>query len=390
MGAGTLVIRNFKCFREQRLPFGSLNVLCGANGVGKSTVIQALMLFQASLIREASGQVSVPLNGPPGLSLGTVHDILHRDSKGFVSDSEIEIELDTGRLRHAMTFRPATLNGDENYLRLETNSRSPPAIGEAPRFVFLSAERLGPRRNQDRLSDLPDDELELGEHGEFVAEVLLRRERLKLRGALLHPSQATSSSQRINPYLGKNVELWLKSIFDIGGMRPVGDIESGYARVEYRGRQPTSDWVLTTNFGFGVTYTLPIIVGGLSLPLGGTLIIDTPEAHLHPAAQSQLATFLCHVASAGATVWIETHSEHIVDGIRLAIARNSTSLQSSDCQLFQFEQGNAESQPSVLPISMSPDGALNKWPRGFFDQQSITLRQIANTKSARAPDSSDS
>jgi hypothetical protein len=79
-----------------------------------------------------------------------------------------------------------------------------------------------------------------------------------------------------------------------------------------------------SNMGFGLSYALPILVAGLLAPVGGLLMVENPEAHLHPAGQSKLGRFLAMVAGAGAQVIVETHSDHVLNGIRLA-ATESTS-----------------------------------------------------------------
>ena len=72
--------------------------------------------------------------------------------------------------------------------------------------------------------------------------------------------------------------------------------------------------------GFGVTYSLPIILSGLIAKEKGLLIVENPEAHLHPAGQSRMGVFLAWLAGKGVQVLVETHSDHIINGIRRAIA----------------------------------------------------------------------
>ena len=71
--------------------------------------------------------------------------------------------------------------------------------------------------------------------------------------------------------------------------------------------------------GFGITQILPIIVAALSIPKGDLLLIENPEVHLHPAGQALMGQFLAEVAHSGIQVIVETHSDHILNGIRRAI-----------------------------------------------------------------------
>ena len=75
-----------------------------------------------------------------------------------------------------------------------------------------------------------------------------------------------------------------------------------------------------TNVGFGYSYVLPILVAGLTASNKHTLIIENPEAHLHPKAQARLTEFLARVASCDVQIFIESHSEHILNALQVAVA----------------------------------------------------------------------
>lgn len=90
------------------------------------------------------------------------------------------------------------------------------------------------------------------------------------------------------------------------------------------------------NVGFGYTYILPIIVSGLIAQKGQILIVENPEAHLHPKAQSEIAKFLALVASCGVQIYIESHSEHILNGLRISTLIDSIDITKDDVQIFYF------------------------------------------------------
>lgn len=89
-----------------------------------------------------------------------------------------------------------------------------------------------------------------------------------------------------------------------------------------------------TNVGFGITYALPILVSGLTVPEGGMLLVENPEAHLHAKAQSNMGYFLARMAAAGVRVIIETHSEHIVNGIRRMIVEGKSEMSHKDMTIY--------------------------------------------------------
>ena len=87
-----------------------------------------------------------------------------------------------------------------------------------------------------------------------------------------------------------------------------------------------SEWTRAPNAGFGISYALPIVVAALRAAAGGLLLVENPEAHLHPAGQSRIGGFLARVAADGVQVFVETHSDHVLNGIRVAVADGSAAL----------------------------------------------------------------
>src|SRR5438046_1441121 len=85
------------------------------------------------------------------------------------------------------------------------------------------------------------------------------------------------------------------------------------------GHQVASSEYRPTNVGFGITYALPIVVSILSARPGSLVIIENPEAHLHPRGQVRMGELLSLASTAGIQVLIETHSDHVLNGIRLAV-----------------------------------------------------------------------
>lgn len=82
------------------------------------------------------------------------------------------------------------------------------------------------------------------------------------------------------------------------------------------------DPVVATNIGFGISYVLPIIVTGLIAKPDTIMVVENPEAHLHPSAQSKIGQFLAVIAQSGVNVIVETHSDHVINGIQIATAKH--------------------------------------------------------------------
>jgi len=131
------------------------------------------------------------------------------------------------------------------------------------------------------------------------------------------------------------------------------------------------------NIGYGLTYVFPILVAGLLSKKGQVLIIDSPEAHLHPMGQSKIGYFLAVMAAAGVQVIVETHSDHVLNGVRLAVSKHSIS--NDDVAIHFFSPSQSASDPSSVVTSPLIDiqGNLSEWPEGFFDQSDKDLATLS-------------
>ena len=121
--------------------------------------------------------------------------------------------------------------------------------------------------------------------------------------------------------------------------------------------------------GFGLTQVLPIVVAALSAQPGGPLLIENPEVHLHAAGQAAMGGLLAATAAAGIQVIVETHSDHVLNGIRRTV-RNGTLA--ADDAVLHFFRPRPLSEQAGLPQVHSPvldaEGNVDVWPDGFFDQ----------------------
>ena len=132
--------------------------------------------------------------------------------------------------------------------------------------------------------------------------------------------------------------------------------------------QKESTEVNLADVGFGVSQVLPVIVALLSAPSGSLVILEHPDIHLHPRAQSDLADLLIDVASAGEIqILVESHSEHLLARIQRRIAESSRGdggLKPEDVRLYFCEQDQGKSR--LTPLEVQSSGVIKNWPRDFF------------------------
>ena len=115
--------------------------------------------------------------------------------------------------------------------------------------------------------------------------------------------------------------------------------------------------------GFGLSAALPLVVQGLVSSESSILVLENPEIHLHPAAASRLGRFLGYLGKAGIQVILETHSEHILNGLRLSVAKDG--LDAEELAVFFVEQPE---QRGVIRLKVQQNGKIEHWPIDFFDQ----------------------
>jgi CRISPR-associated Cas5-like protein len=133
-------------------------------------------------------------------------------------------------------------------------------------------------------------------------------------------------------------------------------------------------WRRPANIGYGLTYSFPIIVALLTAREDQIVVVDSPEAHLHPFAQSQMGMLLGHFAAAGVQIIVETHSDHLLNGVRLAVKK--AIVRNSDVRI-HFFTGAGPTGHGVLTPGLDAEGRIDQWPEGFFDQFEKDLSHLA-------------
>ncbi|MDE6315931.1 MAG: AAA family ATPase [Muribaculaceae bacterium] len=123
-----------------------------------------------------------------------------------------------------------------------------------------------------------------------------------------------------------------------------------------------------TNVGFGLSYTLPIIALLLraSLIKDSLVLLENPEAHLHPKGQTEMGKFIALCADNGVNVVVETHSDHLFDGIRIYTKQHPAFAEKFISYWFELDKRKST---QIYSITLEKDGKYsNEVPRGFFDQ----------------------
>jgi predicted ATPase len=226
----------------------------------------------------------------------------------------------------------------------------PPELqGIGTDFTYLVAERLGPR-DVFPVSAIDATHVGVGEQGQFLAQVLAQHENDQVPEALRHPSTEQDGVITVRA----QVERWASDIIRPIQLTATWPAGLSVSVIRYREPGLLSEGIRPPNMGFGA--------------------VENPEAHLHPAGQSRMGRFLGRIAGSGTQVIVETHSDHVVNGIRLAAVDDMTIAREAIVVHF-FGDGN-----DPVTIEMTDKGGLTKWPPGFFDQLDDDLGRLARVK----------
>lgn len=353
-------LTNFKAFRLVELELAPLTLLSGWNSAGKSSVLQSLAVLRQSM---ESGvlQQGLLLNGEY-VELGTGRDVLHEDYAGAASAPSITIEVSeagTAQALYEFRYEPET---DLLPVVRQEVSGTPQWLGESD-FQFLRADRLGPAAFYSRSYRAVELERRLGTRGEHAVNFLRIHQDDQVTPGRHDPAGGAEGA------LLDQVSAWLQHLspgvnVDANSIEAADVVALSFG---YHGRAGLSSTnrYRATNVGFGLSYVLPIVVAALSASEGATLLIENPEAHLHPRGQSALAQLLGLTAASGVQVLVESHSDHFLNGIRRAV--KSETLSSEQVALHFFER-ERDGEVSIETPMVLQGGALSSWPPGFFDE----------------------
>ncbi len=366
-----LVLNNFKCFeRPQSFNLKRMNVFTGYNGRGKSSVFQALLLLSQSL--EKHGHVELMEVDGEYVSLDLFEDLVNCKHPDHLI--LFEIKQDNPQIEAKLGYREESdrkgkldalwIDGHD-YFNTKVSSTSgegeitihslasdyPRAFQDLLRNVeYVSAFRVGPSKFEEK-NDI-NTVNPVGRNGEHSLSVILGTNNLIV-----------------------DVNRWMSYIMDGVNLTIDGKDKSDSVLKLMMTMREGDKRFKSLNCGFGYRYVLPIVIAALTKKKG-CLFIENPEAHLHPKAQSRLMEMLCKELghdsdNKNVQVFIETHSEHIINGVRVNALRDSCAMCPEDVSLYFFDKDF-----SCMEIRLDSDGQISNWPKGFFDQQELDLSEI--------------
>ena len=115
--------------------------------------------------------------------------------------------------------------------------------------------------------------------------------------------------------------------------------------------------------GYGVSQTLPIITELLRSDAASVFLLQQPEVHLHPSAQAALGSLFCSIAGPDRQLVVETHSDYIIDRVRMDVRDGKTDLKPEDVSILYFERGEADVK--IHSVRLDEQGNVLDAPEGY-------------------------
>lgn len=366
-----LQVDNFKSLKNIAIPLEKLNLFFGMNGMGKSSVLQALLLLRQSYWSHSPKWLGSLKTRGGLINLGTSTDVFCQGAEveyihfllGFKKDRTLDLVYDYGS-----GLKPIGI------LRLVGGyGHMDPSIEQEPLFAngfsYLGAEHIGPRNEYSADRWEKEGLNPMGNHGEFAVPFLaLEGETYRV------PAELCLDSGKTDRLLDQ-VSAWM-SVISPGikiGARYLPTEEAAKLDIRYNGARLASDPFLPVNVGFGVPYVLPLIVTLLTATPDSLLLLENPESHLHPRGQSGIADLIARAAAYGTQILCESHSDHIINGIRVAVKEGTLSCQ--DLSVVYFDK-DEEQMTKTTEIAVDRNGNLSEYPDGLLDEWGILMSAL--------------
>lgn len=367
-----LSLANFLAFRKIDLDLRRLTVLSGTNSAGKTSVLHALALLRQS--QEAQTLPGAWLLNGRWIELGTGRDLLHSEPAEVanIDGFALSIGLVADEMQHNWI---ALYEAAADVLQLDSSSTPdcivPGLFGHG--FQYLKADRLVPAVTYPKSHEAVSVHRTLGARGEHAPNYLRVWGETAIECTpATHPGGPSST-------LLDQTNAWLADL-SAGTSLDAVDVEgTDFVRLRFRrsGPEVRTETHRPTNVGFGLTYALPVVIGALMSSEHSLLLIENPEAHLHPRGQALVGRLCALAASGGAQVVVETHSDHVLNAVRLAVKRQE--LSADEVVLHFFSRSAGVLQPRQECIEIGANGMIDHWPQGFFDQWDEAVDELLDS-----------
>ncbi|MCQ2076366.1 MAG: AAA family ATPase [Bacteroidaceae bacterium] len=363
-----LVLNNFKIHKHLDVALGNLVLLTGINSSGKSSVIQSLLLLRQTALTRS---LSEGLNLSDSLcNVGFVKDVFCQYADTDEMSLRIETENQYGEWRYKISIIGSEL--EKNFLRVskfDENILQNCSLFSKD-FQYISVARWEPKESY------PIDTKNVEINKQFSIE----KGRCELIPHYLYywgkiektivPDELCCPN--VDHDLLSQVSAWECRISENIRVIPIKEGSAFTLKYAYhKDDDVDSAEYAAFNVGSGLSYALPIIVALLTTEKGGLVIIENPEIHLHARGQAELARLITLAAQYGIQVIVETHSEHILNGILVAskcFEKGGKGINKDSVSILHFSKDTTTQLSTCQLVTILGNGELDIQPNDFFDQ----------------------
>jgi hypothetical protein len=248
------------------------------------------------------------------------------------------------------------------------------------KLYYVGPLRADPKENNDATSQYKG----VGYRGEYTAECYILQHNLETLPRIFGNNTAVLAdydskiTERLRDLAeGKTIDKGTirMSLYEWVNYIGLADDVSTDNKGELIIKQGNGQWSSLKNVGVGVSQALPIILQCIVAPPDSTIIIEQPELHLHPKMQSRLADFFLAMSLLGKQIIIETHSEYIIDKLRLRIVQASSAAPINDKVAIYFAE-KKDGYSEFRRIHINEYSVMSDWPEGFFEESMQIARDI--------------
>ncbi len=421
-------LQNFKCWQALDIDLAPITLFFGSNSSGKTAILQSLLLLKQTargfdpdqhinfggendFVKFGSYQDLVfghDIGKNAGISLkwNTCKDIFFSTTGRKVNkrrlksiNYEVVWGIDKRLTIHKLAYEAAMVEAPTEYAKLwqddESNYRMSASYSEndkdneivdSPKSCYIlpwTRDNGAQAREHISIHNLNGEFERNMQHINYLGPLRSPLNRLDMwsggRPAIIDSSGANTiqsliASHRDDRKLISNVARWLASMRLVENFQinAIDDNEKWYEAKATIGGVESS----LVDVGFGVSQVLPVITMLLSAPEGSIILLEQPELHLHPNAQSALADLLLYVAEQRKLqLIVESHSEHLLRRLQRRIAEAQPDFATpANIKMYFCQAGEAGA--AICEVGIDRFGQISNWPENFLGDISGDLHKM--------------
>lgn len=232
-------------------------------------------------------------------------------------------------------------------------------------YLLQGFSYIGPLRHAHKVESFyfGDDIIDIGNSGENAPFLFLKDKNKLLIDHWFYDKKNDSFSSKLSVSLEDAFNEWFY-LMEIEGFK--GVVNNRIINLSLNANKYDDTKIDISQVGFGISQMFPIVLEGLRMEKGNTLLLEQPEIHLHPNLQMKMADYFISLALSGKKIMAETHSDHIINRlVRRIVEDENYNLKDLIGIYFIKPSENGAIYEEVI---IDENKGITNWPTNFFDQ----------------------